>query len=285
MICTEFYDGQGLGNQLWLYVVTRVKSLDLGLAHGVMHPEKFKGMHFIALDFGQQLFGGEGPEGGPPRTLPQGIVNYYREPLIRHPQTGQDISGVDPEFDSVNDQTKIDGNFQSPSFIRHRKNEIKEWLTPIDRYKKSDIDPFQCVINFRGGEYRHMKDVFLPPDYWQKAREIMLKLEPRMTFKVVTDDPKLAKSFFPRAEVSTQDMSADYSDIFYARYLILSNSSFGWFPAWLNSNMMMTIAPKFWWGFNRNQYWSTSRMQTKEFSYLDRDGNFEFSSHVNSEKI
>lgn len=279
MICTEFYDGQGLGNQLWLYVVTRVKSLDLGVSHGIARPEKFKGMHFLDIDFGVQVFGGEGPEGGPPDRLPQSIVHYYQEPTTRHPETNQDVTALDPGFEEIVDQTKIDGNFQSPLFIQHKKDDIRRWLTPIDRYRRIDVDPYECIINFRGGEYRHMKDVFLPPTYWKTARELMLKIEPRIKFKVVTDDPKLAKSFFPRTEVSTQDMAIDYADVMYSRYLILSNSSFGWFPAWLNSNTRLTIAPKFWWGFNRNQYWSTAKIHTNEFSYLDRNGEFEVSRH------
>ena len=69
MICTELYNGQGLGNQLWLYAVTRTKALDLGVDFGIMNPEKFKGLHFLDLDFGRQVFGGSGPEGGPPLLL------------------------------------------------------------------------------------------------------------------------------------------------------------------------------------------------------------------------
>ena len=284
MICTEFYDGQGLGNQLWLYVVSRVKSLDLGVQHGVVHPERFKGMHFMNLDFGAQVYGGESPEGGPPKSLPVGITNYYREPIVRHPITKQDISGLDPDFMKIVDHTKIDGNFQSPSFIDHRKAQIGDWLMPISRYRKSEVNPLECVINFRGGEYRHMTDVFLPSSYWKHARELMLRTEPRMTFKVVTDDPKLARRFFPKREISNQDMSNDYADVLYAQYLILSNSSFGWFPAWLNVNSRLTIAPKYWWGFNRNQYWSTSKIETYEFAYLDLDSNLIGDRHLMKEQ-
>ena len=84
MICTELYNGQGLGNQLWLYAVTRTKALDLGVDFGIMSPEKFKGLHFLDLDFGRQVFGGSGPEGGPPLLLPDQLHGYYREPLVRH---------------------------------------------------------------------------------------------------------------------------------------------------------------------------------------------------------
>ena len=283
MICTEFYDGQGLGNQLWLYVVTRVKALDLKTKYGVMHPEKFKGMHFLNLDFGEQIFGGRGPEGGPPIELPNSIVHYYKEPTTRHLRTGQDISGIDSGFYKIVDSTKLDGNFQSPSFIRHRKSEIRKWLLPTENYRKDEKNPNECIINFRGGEYRHMKDVFLPSKYWETARKSMYTINPRIKFKVTTDDPKLAQKYFPKDEILDQDMAEDFSDIFYAKYLILSNSSFGWFPAWLNNKASVILAPKFWWGFNRNEYWSTSKIETSEFTYLDLNGNLERSSSLGLE--
>ena len=117
-----------------------------------------------------------------------------------------------------------------------------------------------------------MKDVFLPKSYWSNARKMMLAVEPRLTFKVVTDDPKLASRFFPKSEIQIQDMSRDYIDILKARYIILSNSSFGWFPAWTNKFSKLTIAPKYWWGFNIDEYWSTSSILTSEFKYLDKHG-------------
>jgi hypothetical protein len=56
MIATRFYNGQGLGNQLWAYVVTRTIALDLGYDYGIMSPEKFKGSDFLELDYGNVLY-------------------------------------------------------------------------------------------------------------------------------------------------------------------------------------------------------------------------------------
>ena len=47
MIITELYDGQGLGNQLWCYVTTRVIAKKNGYDFGIQSPEKFKGIYFI----------------------------------------------------------------------------------------------------------------------------------------------------------------------------------------------------------------------------------------------
>ena len=271
MICTEFFNGQGLGNQLWMYAITRVKSLDMGTDFGIMNPQKFKGMNFIHLDFGRQVFGGMGPEGGPPTELPNGIDYYYKEPIKRHRITNQDITEIDPNFYALMDGTKIDGNFQSPAYIRHHKDKIAEWFEPIVRDNQTYGDNL-CIINFRGGEYRHMRDVFLPKSYWKKARQIMLEVNPEMIFRVVTDDYKLDAKFFAKSEIVEQQMSNDYISVLSSKYLILSNSSFGWFPAWLNKSAKLIIAPKYWWGYNNSEYWSTGSIMTENFSYLDKQG-------------
>lgn len=271
MICTEFYNGQGLGNQLWLYAVTRVKSLDLKTNFGIIHPEKFKGMNFLDLNFGEQLIGGTSPEGGPPIELPNGIMNYYREPILRHKKTNQDVTEIDPNYYLIEKNTKIDGNFQSPSFIRHHKNQIRTWFKPV--FSDGLIyDENLCVINFRGGEYIHMRDVFLPKSYWTNARRAMLELNSRMEFRVVTDDYRLAAKFFDKSEIVRQEMSYDYLAVLNAKFVILSNSSFGWFPAWLNSNAKSIIVPKYWWGYNNSEYWATGSIKTEGFTYLDNQG-------------
>lgn len=273
MICTEFYDGQGLGNQLWLYVTTRTRAADMNVEFGIKNPEKFKGFEFLNLDFGIQVYGGHGPEGGPPEVLPDGIFYYYKEQQQFHPETGQDITNYDLDSIKVLDNTKVDGNFQGERFILHRKEEIRNWLRVKSNSKIIHLlDENMCIINFRGGEYRHMLNVFLPLSYWYSAREKMLQLNPMMKFLVVTDDPKFARSLFPRDEVIDQSMAEDYLAINQAKYLILSNSSFAWFPAWLNTNLIFCIAPKYWWGFNSNAYWSCAYNITSEWHYLDRSG-------------
>ena len=47
MIVTELYDGQGIGNQLWCYFVTRTIADNLGFQYGIMRPDKFKGIDFM----------------------------------------------------------------------------------------------------------------------------------------------------------------------------------------------------------------------------------------------
>lgn len=274
MIVTELYKGQGLGNQLACYITTRVIAKDRGYAFGIMHPERFKGADFLDLDFGLPVTGGRGPEGGPPEILPDGIKYYYTERKIIHPESGADIRTYDKNLVSVLDNTKMDGLMQDERYIAHRKNEIREWLKVREEHECYDYaDDNTCVINFRGGEYARHKDFFLNKEYWENAVKHMLKINPNFRFIVITDDVFTAKKFFPDFDVFHFSIAKDYVVIKNAHYLILSNSSFAWFPAWLNENLKFCIAPKYWARHNISDgYWSLGYNITSGWHYLDREG-------------
>ncbi len=275
MIVTELYKGQGLGNQLACYVVTRVIALDKGYAFGIKSPEKWKGAEFMDLDFGQKVIGGKGPEGGPPKILPEGVKHYYAERKIIHPLSGADIRTYDENLVNVKDNTKIDGLMQDERYILHRKKEIQEWLRVRKEYECYDYaDDNTCIINFRGGEYARHPEFFLRKEYWNNAIEYMRKINPNFRFIVITDDVFTAKKFFPDFSVFHFSIAKDYCIIKNAHYLILSNSSFAWFPAWLSENLKFCIAPKYWARHNVSDgYWSLGYNITNGWQYLDREGN------------
>lgn len=275
MIVTEFYKGQGLGNQLACYITTRTIALDKGFEFGVMHPERFKGRDFFEnIDYGCEVTSGEGPEGGPPIILPNGIKHYYREKECKDPQSRSDVRWYDPDLINIADGTKVDGLLQGEQYFLHRRNEIKYWLkvkSEYDCYNYADKNT--CVINFRGGEYSRVPEFFLIKSYWNNAIKKMLEINRFFRFIVITDDVLTAKKFFPNYAVFHFSIGKDFSVIKNAHYLILSNSSFGWFPAWLNENLKFCIAPKYWARHNHSDgYWSLGYNITSGWHYLDRNG-------------
>ena len=274
MIVTEFYKGQGLGNQLACYITTRVIAQDRGYDFGIMHPEKFKGADFFDLDYGKKVVGGTGPEGGPAKKLPEGIKYYYNERKIIHPESGDDIRIYDKDLVNVPDNIKIDGLMQDEQYIIHRRNGIREWLKVKKEYECYDYSSDNiCIINFRGGEYVRHKDFFLNENYWKNAINDMLKINKDFKFIVITDDVYTAKKFFPDYDVFHFSIGKDYSIIKKACYLILSNSSFAWFPAWLSNDLKFCIAPKYWGRHNSSDgYWSLGYNITSGWMYQDRDG-------------
>ena len=272
MIITEIYNGQGLGNQLACYVTTRVVAKDFGYDFGVMNPHKFKCLDFMDLDFGLPVIGGSGPEGGPPNSLPEGILHYFRERYNVLPN-GSNVTIDDPELELIKDHTKLDGLFQSENRINHRKDEIRQWLKvkpERDCYEFSD--PNVCVINFRGGEYSGVYHFYLNQQYWNNAVQRMRDLNPNFKFIVITDDVERASGFFPDFPVMHFDIAKDFTIIKNAHYLILSNSSFPYFATLTSDTIKYIIAPKYWGRHNISDgYWSLGYNIFRNHNYIDRE--------------
>jgi hypothetical protein len=270
MLTNEMWKGSGLGNQLACYITTRCIALDKGYDFGIIHPERFKGSHFLKhIDFGRSLTGGFTPiEGKPPTSLPEGITNYYVEKTKILPN-GSNVTTYDWDLFNLPDNTKIDGLMQGEDYFKKHKEEIRKWL----QVELVDLPEDLCIINFRGGEYTGVSDFFLKQDYWDNAIRNMRILRKGMKFHVVTDDIDTARRFFDKDIPVTHDISMDYIYIQSANYLILSNSSFAFFPAWLNKRVKFCIAPRYWGRHNISDgYWSLDQNYTEGWSYQDREG-------------
>lgn len=253
MIAGIFHEGSGLGNQLHRYVATRVFAKDKGLDFGMVNPEKFKGRNFMSLDMGKRV--------SPVAWFDDGIVHEFHEAKVLN-EDNNDIRPYDKRAVEVEDNTIIDGEFQGEQYFEHRLGEIREWLKVEPLEMPDDL----CIVNFRGGEYVGVPDLFLPESYWQKAINQMVEKYPNMTFEVHTDDHDTARALFPWLTV-VQDMERNWKSIRYAKHLILSNSSFGILPALLNEDVKEVIAPEFWAGHNKG-YWQHEQNKYKKFTYI-----------------
>ena len=255
MISTPFYKGQGLGNQLANYVTLRAIALDKGYDFGIMYPENFKGASFMNLDMGLPVIGGVIPvEGQPPTVLPEGIQAYYREEMIGNGE-------YDPKIFELEDNTIVHGNLQGEKYFERHGEKIKEWLKVQPLEMPDDL----CIINVRGGEYKYVPEFILPTSYWYEAIAQMIQVNPNIRFEVHTDDPQYAQQIFPNYKV-VQDIGLNWRSIRYAKYLIISNSSFAFLPAWLGDAKTI-IAPKFWGRHNRG-YWFLEQNKTDKFTYI-----------------
>lgn len=250
MLVTPIYKGQGLGNQLANIVTVRCIGIDKGYDFKVMFPERFKGHFFkdIELPSVEPI---EHEEGKP---FEMEGMTYYREKMINN-------GDYDPAIFDLKNNTVVHGLLQGEKYFETHREEIDKWLTvePIE------IPDDVCVINFRGGEYVGVKEFFLPYTYWNNAIERMQEINPDMKFEVHTDDPETAKLFFPDYPI-TRDIEINWRSIRYAKYLILSNSSFALLPAWLNQKAYI-LAPKFFARHNEG-YWFLEQNIMKSFNYL-----------------
>jgi hypothetical protein len=259
MLVTPIYKASGLGNQLANIISIKCIAIDKGYDFAVAFPERFKG-HFLTNLALPELKGLEVQiEGNEPISMPDSYT-YYRESEANN-------GDYDPEIFNLKDNTIVHGLLQGEKYFKNHRKEIQEWL----KVDKVDMPDNLCVINFRGGEYVGVKEFFLPYEYWYNAIENMRKINKNMKFEVHTDDPETAKLFFPYYPI-IRDIETNWKAIRYAKYLILSNSSFAILPSWVNDDLKLGIAPKHFARYNED-YWFLEQNKYSHLTYQDKQGN------------
>jgi hypothetical protein len=214
-----------------------------------------------------------------------GITNEYYDQPKQHNYNGDGcvINMYDPGVFNVSDNTMIHLISQSEDYLIDRKEEITNWFNIKPEFKSKydeklksfgiTLDDNTCVINFRGGEYRGIPNLIVRKEYWRDSINHMLSINPNMKFVIITDDADCAKYYIGDYPCFHDEIGFDFYAIKQAKYVILSNSSFGWWAAWLNNNSKLIIAPKYWSRHNiSNGYWSIGDQYTRGFVYMSREG-------------
>jgi hypothetical protein len=270
MLATEFIHGQGLGNQLFCYVTTRMLAHKLGYDFGIGGLRNAgdsrvnkKGFYFMNLDYGKEV--------------PDGLTRYdeYRHGAFTDSWIRTDIRLTDRNLFSISDNTIIYGNLQSEEYFCNRLDLVKDWLKVGQEYEHMDTNGKNiCVMNFRGGDMVGNAGGFVPRSYWLKAIDNMLQYNPNMEFCIVTDDVRTANAMLPEYPAYHEDVAWDYVAIKNARNVICSTSTFACFPLWTSETLEYCIAPKYWFHHNLSQGWWSLGCSIYSFPthYMDRDG-------------
>lgn len=269
IIGTELLKGQGLGNQLFCYVTTRALAYGKGFDFCILNRKILDCMYFMDIDCGADI-----------RKDCFENACYEKEDRIfignsRHDiEHGCYITGVDNAFLALDKTTLLYGNMQDEAYFGRYKSKVREWLKVKPEYDCMDYSRENlCIINIRGGEYTSSPELFLRRRYWLDAMKIMRQKRPDMEFMVVTDDLAAAKRILPEVKAHHFDLAGDYTAIKNAHYLILSNSTFAFFPAFTSETLKYVIAPKYWARHNVSDgYWASEQNIYSDFVYLDRKG-------------
>ena len=272
MIGTYFYDGQGLGNQMWSYYALRLIAKRLKCPFSVFGMKNFKGFDFILIRPGELI-------SHPAKTMPSKSLfppfeKYFSERQIIHTLEYCDIRGFDSRCLEITPNTLIDGYFQSEELVKMVQHDISEFFQIKDiqdlNYLTSDDI---CVLNVRGGEYVRNKRLTLNKKYWHNAMKHIRMRKGVKKFVIVTDDPVYAKGLLPNLPVLEQNMHSDFSALTKAKNVIISNSSFAYFPLRFNKQNPYIIAPKYWARHNVSDgYWACRSNIYSDYNYIDRNG-------------
>jgi len=262
MIFILFKEGQGLGNQLFLYLFAKTKAEELGKDFCVADLKNFKGKSFIKLSFDYQCS---------KENIPEDVVCF------------DERSYYDSKFDAfayffdqrvaeISDNSLISGIYQAEKYYDNLSYHARRLITYSFSQKNNDIDLSKtCVLNIRGGEYRDNKELVLPKKYWVNAMKFISNKYPEIErFVITTDDPNYAKSILPHLEIISCDIESSYQPLLFYKYYIISNSSFSLIPLHQNLNKPFVIAPLLWSRYeNKRNIWMSPANYYKKFKWFD----------------
>lgn len=142
----------------------------------------------------------------------------------------------------------IDGYFQSSKYFEDKNEEIKN-LFVLDDFR-SEVGN-KIGLHIRRGDYLKFSDIhpILSIDYYRRAMEM---LGTDNEFIVVSDDISWCQQNLVGENIEYSELNdevLDMSILASCKSVIIANSSFSWWAAYLNKNEnCQVIAPKLWFG-------------------------------------
>lgn len=161
------------------------------------------------------------------------------------------------------------GFFQSPKYFEASSVAIKTYFKVKDKYLPA-FDQFLAANNLKKGAYKSVhfrrtdykgfevkglqgNDFTLPETYYEQALLIQSKDLPLV---IVSDDPAYCRAKFSGVDnvlISENDAITDFQILSNAAELIISNSTFAWWAAWLNPVANLIVCPQYFLGFKEEK--------------------------------
>ena len=262
MIKTDFLKGQGLGNQLWVYAAVRGISKNLKMEFNIGGEEYFKGSSFLELNLAESDIAQKQP------------FNLFKEKQYFDPELQYYASDYDRRVESLGVNTYIEGLFQSEKYFYEFSDFLSDWISLSDTMKDySQQFSETCILNIRGGEYKRHKGLILPKSYWDDGMLNIKKETGLDKFLIVTDDPSYANVLYPNIPILNGGVAECYAALYGANSLIVSNSSFSYFPIKTRKDIPFVIAPYQWSRFgNKYNRWAAPANLYKNWFWQDVHG-------------
>ena len=187
-----------------------------------------------------------------------------------------DMAGCDPRWASIQGTLFAVGYWQSAEYFRAIGPELREAFTPARSFSaetESLIDQGGEAIGVqvRRGDYlnKNVSHVHPAPsaDYFSQAVKRIAERTGIRKAIVCTDDLEWARKHIdlPIEKVmfrrGTAQAWEDMSVLRACAHIVISNSSFGWWSAWLGSPERLVVCPRRWYGRGGRAFSSPAESQ------------------------
>jgi len=184
------------------------------------------------------------------------IPNYYREPFFH----------FDENYLNLENKVYLEGYFQSEKYFQNiratlaRDFKIRSGISSYGRYIRNEIEKVENAvsIHIRRGDYVSNNSTnkvhgVLPRSYFYEAINLIEKKFNNVKYFVFSDDVEWSKKNIRKDNlifIENQEARIPHEDIYLmslCKHNIISNSSFSWWGAWLNTEIHgIKVAPIKW---------------------------------------
>jgi hypothetical protein len=183
---------------------------------------------------------------------------YY---VLRHTLVSEQVLFRNNESPSTNLEKVKDnciyvGHFQSEEYFNDHRKDIKKLFSINSKYQLCFENIFKALpkakkyvtIHIRRGDYVQLNWSLNLSYYHNAIKQIHHE---NNYYIFISDDIDFVKNEFTylnKKFISHNDEIIDLQFLIHADICVLSNSSFSWWGAWLNTNDAQIIAPQYWIG-------------------------------------
>lgn len=171
----------------------------------------------------------------------------------------------------LNEPCMIWAYFQSERYFTESATQIRQYFRIKERYQagfkdflsKHGLEPGSYgVMHIRRTDYKNFTvkglegdDFTLPDSFYDKGMKLMLQ---QFEGKVViaSDDPAFCRARYGAnisVIISDCDAITDFQLLSHAAALLISNSTYAWWAAWLNEKATHIYCPKYFLGFKEHK--------------------------------
>lgn len=265
MIVTKISDG--FGNQLFMYAcgyaLAKKHKTNLILDINTMASNSMRRYELDSLNIKYEKLLRLGTLSNCTILKIAGKIQSFAFSHAMHFYRGKINVGYDEEIKFVENNTYIVGYWQSEKYFAEYREDLLKLLTPKKERSKMVNqlynEMYNCnsvALHVRRGDYVGI-GCQLNMEYYDQAISMMKSKYPKekLILYVFSDDIEFCKKYFSeKLEVSDRGIQLRYpqyesdnytlEDLFlmsHCKHMIMANSSYSWWAAWLNQNKEKTV--------------------------------------------
>ncbi|HEY4248056.1 MAG TPA: alpha-1,2-fucosyltransferase [Lacunisphaera sp.] len=177
------------------------------------------------------------------------------------------LSGFDPKILELKGELYLDGYWQSPKYFEEIAGQLRREFTVRPELTRPDSGIADLIRNSQSVSLNVRRSDFvtnpkaakvhgvITVEYYRHAERIIAERVPDPHFFVSSDDVQWCRNNLkfdhPVDFFESHDNGHKFANKFWlmtlCRHFIIPNSTYAWWPAWLNTNSdKMIVAPKRW---------------------------------------